>query len=486
MGDWNLLGSILEEVHVHSTIVGKIWLTILFIFRMLVLGVAAEDVWDDEQSEFICNTDQPGCKTVCYDQAFPISLIRFWVLQVIFVSSPSLVYMGHALYRLRALEKERHRRRVQLKAELGETEALVEQHKRIEKELKRLEEQRKVKKAPLRGSLLRTYVIHILTRSVVEVGFIMGQYILYGIGLEPLYKCETMPCPNSVDCYVSRPTEKTVFMVFMIVIAGVSLFLNLLEISHLGIKKIKQTLKGDKYPADNDSLIYKPNKKASSHNGPLTQTIFKVIPEEDLNPMDPPPHYIPNHEVPRHNSQQQQLQQRQPSQGMIQTLHLQGAQENHTTTMVDQHPPAYGGVFLNGDSGPRNLQGQPNHKDHNLHPQDHYQPSHMEGVPVPIATHRPSIMTTHRPSLALRDIDLEEDRRNSMGSDFLLPNPGRKQSFMTRMPSESMSTISDCSSNSLRTSNSELGDMGDMPMMPPPGRRMSMSVFLDISSIMKK
>ncbi|XP_021438776.2 gap junction alpha-10 protein-like [Oncorhynchus mykiss] len=507
MGDWNLLGSILEEVHVHSTIVGKIWLTILFIFRMLVLGVAAEDVWDDEQSEFICNTDQPGCKTVCYDQAFPISLIRFWVLQIIFVSSPSLVYMGHALYRLRALEKERHRRRVQLKAELGETEALVEEHKRIEKELKRLEEQRKVKKAPLRGSLLRTYVIHILTRSVVEVGFIMGQYILYGIGLEPLYKCERMPCPNSVDCYVSRPTEKTVFMVFMIVIAGVSLFLNLLEISHLGIKKIKQTLKGDKYPADNDSLIYKPKKKAmiqqlcvmrklSSHNGPLTQTIFKVIPEEDLNPMDPPPHYIPNHEVPRHNSvapgqylanctglqphqhyqqQQQQLQQRQPSQGMIQTLHLQGAPENHTTTMVDQHPPAYGGVFLNGDSGPRNLQGQPNHKDPNLHPQDHYQPSHMEVVHVPIATHRPSIMTTHRPSLAPRDIDLEEDRRKSMGSDFLLPNPGRKQSFMTRMPSESMSTISDCSSNSLRTSDSELGDMGDMPMMPPPGRRMSMA-----------
>ena len=62
MGDWNLLGSILEEVHVHSTIVGKIWLTILFIFRMLVLGVAAEDVWEDEQTEFVCNTDQPGCK----------------------------------------------------------------------------------------------------------------------------------------------------------------------------------------------------------------------------------------------------------------------------------------------------------------------------------------------------------------------------------------------------------------------------------------
>ena len=104
MGDWHLLGAILEEVHIHSTMVGKIWLTILFIFRMLVLGAAAEDVWDDEQEEFVCNTDQPGCTTVCYDQAFPISLIRFWVLQVISVSAPSLVYMGHALYRVRSTE----------------------------------------------------------------------------------------------------------------------------------------------------------------------------------------------------------------------------------------------------------------------------------------------------------------------------------------------------------------------------------------------
>ena len=98
MGHWNLLGSILGEVHIHSTIVGQIWLTILFIFRMLVLGVAAEDVWVDEQDQFICNTEQPGCKNVCYDQAFPIPLIRFLVLQIIFVSSPSMVSMGPDMY----------------------------------------------------------------------------------------------------------------------------------------------------------------------------------------------------------------------------------------------------------------------------------------------------------------------------------------------------------------------------------------------------
>ncbi|XP_078279547.1 gap junction alpha-9 protein [Rhinoraja longicauda] len=243
MGDWNFLGGILEEVHLHSTIVGKIWLTILFIFRMLVLGVAAEDVWNDEQSEFICNTEQPGCRNVCYDKACPISLVRFWVLQVIFVSSPSLVYMGHALYRLRALEKERQKKKVKLRGELEEQETILDGRRRLERELRQLEG-RKLNKAPLRGSLLRTYVLHILTRSVVEVGFMMGQFLFYGLELDPLYKCERFPCPNVVDCFVSRPTEKTVFMLFILGIAAVSLFLNILEIIHLGCKKIELGLFG--------------------------------------------------------------------------------------------------------------------------------------------------------------------------------------------------------------------------------------------------
>ncbi|XP_077446528.1 gap junction alpha-9 protein-like [Stigmatopora argus] len=268
MGDWNFLGGILEEVHIHSTMVGKIWLTILFIFRMLVLGVAAEDVWNDEQSDFICNTEQPGCRNVCYDQAFPISLIRYWVLQVIFVSSPSLVYMGHAIYRLRALEKERHCKKAALRRELEAVDAEpADVRRRIEKEMRGLE-QGKLNKAPLRGSLLCTYVAHIVTRALVEVGFMSGQLLLYGHRLSPLYQCERPPCPNVVDCFVSRPTEKSVFMVFMQLIACISLFLSLLEIVHLAYKKIKKGIL-DYYPHIRDDLddyyVSKSKKNSVAH-----------------------------------------------------------------------------------------------------------------------------------------------------------------------------------------------------------------------------
>ncbi|XP_061600122.1 gap junction alpha-10 protein-like [Cololabis saira] len=482
MGDWNLLGSILEEVHVHSTIVGKIWLTILFIFRMLILGAAAEDVWDDEQSEFVCNTDQPGCKAVCYDRAFPISLIRFWVLQVIFVSSPSLVYMGHALYCIRVLEKERHRRRNQLKEELDETEPALGEHRRVEKELRKLEEQRRVKKAPLRGSLLRTYIIHILTRSVVEVGFILGQYGLYGIHLKPLYRCERLPCPNMVDCYISRPTEKTIFMVFMIVIAGVSLFLNVLEISHLGVRKIKQTLYGERYAAaEDDSLIYRSKKKTSSpqlcvtnaspHNGPLTQT-FRVIPLTDVKPLH---HGGGSKEAQRNNS----LVQLSPTSyactplrmppGSGQSCTLQSSQTSEGVEVRVEHRPAW-----MSDPAMEEPPGRLETKQEDPPAHDRWEPL-RSGCP-------------YRPG-ALQDRDGEKTRRESAASDFLLPK-SRKTSFMARPPSESLSSMSGSTSPSMHSSeeSDELGSLqGDMPMMPPAGgRRMSMSMFLDISSIMKK
>ncbi|KAF2973711.1 hypothetical protein EK904_004553 [Melospiza melodia maxima] len=115
MGDWSFLGRLLENAQEHSTVIGKVWLTVLFIFRILVLGAAAEEVWGDEQSDFTCNTQQPGCENVCYDKAFPISHIRFWVLQIIFVSTPTLIYLGHVLHIVRMEEKRKEKEELKKK-----------------------------------------------------------------------------------------------------------------------------------------------------------------------------------------------------------------------------------------------------------------------------------------------------------------------------------------------------------------------------------
>lgn len=248
MGDWSFLGNILEEVNEHSTVIGRVWLTVLFIFRILILGTAAEFVWGDEQSDFVCNTQQPGCENVCYDQAFPISHIRLWVLQIIFVSTPSLVYVGHAVHHVRMEEKRKEREEDVNRQEVNEEKLPLAPDEGIKEPTKTN------KKFRLEGTLLRTYICHIIFKTIFEVGFVVGQYFLYGFRILPLYRCGRWPCPNTVDCFVSRPTEKTVFVIFMLAVASVSLFLNFIEISHLGWKKIRFAFrKNGQQPVDYQS-----------------------------------------------------------------------------------------------------------------------------------------------------------------------------------------------------------------------------------------
>ncbi|KAM4521678.1 gap junction Cx32.2 protein-like [Odontesthes bonariensis] len=220
MGEWGFLSSLLSNVQSQSTIVGKVWLSVLFIFRIMILGAGAEKVWGDEQSKMVCNTKQPGCKNVCYDHAFPISHIRFWVLQIIFVSTPTLIYLGHVIH---VVHKEKKLR-----------EYLLTNTRDDNKVPKYSDEKGHVK---IKGTLLGTYMTAIFFRIILEVGFIVGQYYLYGFIMDPLIACSRAPCPFTVECYMSRPTEKTIFIIFMLVVACVSVLLNVIEIFYLACRR---------------------------------------------------------------------------------------------------------------------------------------------------------------------------------------------------------------------------------------------------------
>lgn len=97
--NWSALEALLSGVNKYSTVFGRIWLSMVFVFRVMVFVVAAQRVWGDESKDFVCNTAQPGCNNVCYDHIFPISHIRVWALQLIFVTCPSLMVVGHVKYR---------------------------------------------------------------------------------------------------------------------------------------------------------------------------------------------------------------------------------------------------------------------------------------------------------------------------------------------------------------------------------------------------
>ncbi|XP_072915964.1 uncharacterized protein [Hemitrygon akajei] len=217
--NWPVFYTVLVGVNKHSTGIGRIWLSVLFIFRIMVLVVAAESVWGDEKTGFTCNTQQPGCNSVCYDQFFPISHIRLWALQLILVSTPALLVAMHVAHK-HHVEKKIFRVK-QLAGEIGDMD--------IEKVTKR--------RMHITGSLWWTYVISIIFRVIFEVAFLYIFYLIYpGFRMIRLVKCDAFPCPNTVDCFVSRPTEKTIFTIFMLAVSGVCVLLNIAEVGYLIIK----------------------------------------------------------------------------------------------------------------------------------------------------------------------------------------------------------------------------------------------------------
>ncbi|KAK2921276.1 gap junction protein alpha 4 [Channa argus] len=244
--DWSFLEHLLEEGQEYSTGIGRVWLTVLFLFRMLVLGTAAESAWDDEQADFVCNTQQPGCTAVCYDKAFPISHFRYFVLQIIIVSTPTIFYFGYVAIKDRNDKKKEEEKQAEQGGGSKRGEIVIDRdNKNVTKdngEEKEKEEgcgrggrSEKTLDAPkLKGRLLCAYAFSILLKVLLEVGFITGLWFLYGgFVIEAKFECTKPPCPHTVDCFVSRPTEKTIFTIYTQAVAAISVLLNLLELLHL-------------------------------------------------------------------------------------------------------------------------------------------------------------------------------------------------------------------------------------------------------------
>ncbi|KFP54420.1 Gap junction gamma-1 protein, partial [Cathartes aura] len=231
---WSFLTRLLEEIHNHSTFVGKIWLTALIVFRIVLTAVGGESIYYDEQSKFVCNTEQPGCENVCYDAFAPLSHVRFWVFQIILVATPSVMYLGYAIHKIaRMVEHSEADRRIRSKSfsmrwkqhrGLEETEEDHEEDPMMYPEIElESERENKEQQAPAKAKhdgrrriredgLMKIYVLQLLARTTFEIGFLVGQYFLYGFEVSPIFVCSRKPCPHKIDCFISRPTEKTIFL----------------------------------------------------------------------------------------------------------------------------------------------------------------------------------------------------------------------------------------------------------------------------------
>ncbi|NXP56582.1 CXB7 protein, partial [Heliornis fulica] len=198
---WGFLCDLLSGVNKYSTGIGRIWVAVVFVFRLLVYIIAAENIWKYEHDEFECNIRQPGCENVCFDHFFPISHIRLWALQLIMVSTSSLFVVFHVAYRENR-EKYHNQKPSESSGEID-------------------------------GGLLCTYLISLILKAGFEIVFLVLFYKLYdGFQVPRLVKCDIRPCPNTVDCYISKPTEKTIFLYFLVASSCLCVVLNLSELSY--------------------------------------------------------------------------------------------------------------------------------------------------------------------------------------------------------------------------------------------------------------
>uniref|UniRef100_A0A4W5LT67 Gap junction protein beta 3 n=1 Tax=Hucho hucho TaxID=62062 RepID=A0A4W5LT67_9TELE len=176
--DWTTFEALLSGVNKYSTAFGRIWLAVVFVFRVMVFVVAAERVFSEDQKDFDCNTRQPGCANACYDHFFPVSHTRIWALQLIFVTCPTFMVVMHVAYR-----EERERK---YRITHGENAHLYDNT------------------GQKHGGLWWTYLLSLFFKTAIEV-----------------------------DCYIGRPTEKRVFTYVMVGASAVCIVLNVCEIFYL-------------------------------------------------------------------------------------------------------------------------------------------------------------------------------------------------------------------------------------------------------------
>uniref|UniRef100_A0A8D2NMY8 Gap junction protein n=1 Tax=Zosterops lateralis melanops TaxID=1220523 RepID=A0A8D2NMY8_ZOSLA len=176
------------------SLVGKIWLMLTLLLRMAVVVLAGYPLYQDEQERFVCNTLQPGCSNVCYDLFSPVSHFRFWLIQTVSLLLPYAafsIYVSHkvALY-------------------------IIGMHC-LEQDVL---------------NFSGAYTVHLFIRTLLEAAFGAVQYFLFGFSVPDRFSCYHSPCTSTVDCYISRPTEKSIMMIFIWGVSSLSFLLSLADL----------------------------------------------------------------------------------------------------------------------------------------------------------------------------------------------------------------------------------------------------------------
>uniref|UniRef100_A0A3P8T132 Gap junction protein delta 4 n=1 Tax=Amphiprion percula TaxID=161767 RepID=A0A3P8T132_AMPPE len=209
--------------HLFST-AGKTWWMLMLVLRLLVLLLAGFTLFSDEQERFICNTIQPGCANVCFDVFAPVSVLRLWLLHLILLCLPHFIFATYIMHKVlsrpyfEGFYCDRSRGGSPFTLDNSNSSRELSLHKAsLEREL-----------AALRYCC--AYLLVVILRILLEAVFGAGQFFLFGLSIPKSFFCYEAPCTSGVECYISRRTEKTLMLNFMLAVAVLSILLSLVDL----------------------------------------------------------------------------------------------------------------------------------------------------------------------------------------------------------------------------------------------------------------
>ena len=300
---WNVLDRFAENVRVYSTPVGQLWNTVNFVFRLFVIVAVGSSVYGDEQGAFKCDTGQPGCQNVCFNRFSPISHMRFWAFQILFVSTPPIffyLYAGMQTGKVKKLEAQKQKLNKN-KEEMEEAAKLLmneeapdddgaksqaafsqylvnkEEIEKNEKKVLKLQKQvgrykeKQVNEMAKGGQLTQVifttkvrvvYILHCIMKFGIEVLFLYLGYILqqqqslkegwqawsvpekYTCTHALIYGAAGSACAQQekVTCWVSRPWEKQYFLYYMLTMTGLSMLLTFIEALYMMFRTTRRSI----------------------------------------------------------------------------------------------------------------------------------------------------------------------------------------------------------------------------------------------------
>ncbi|KAM9718749.1 gap junction delta-4 protein-like [Menidia menidia] len=197
---------------------GKSWWTLALAPRLLLLVLAGFPLFGGEQEGFSCSSLQPGCSIACFDSFAPVSVLRLWLLHLLLLCLLHLTFLTYVTHRQRCL---------------------------------------KVREPPReRGA----YLLVVVLRILLEILGSGGQIYVFGSAFPRRVLCYEAPCTSGVECYVSRPTEKTLMLNFMLAAASFSLLLSLVDLldsvrGMVSLRRKRETLMEEMSKGEQSSVV---------------------------------------------------------------------------------------------------------------------------------------------------------------------------------------------------------------------------------------